>query len=309
MPSKITPAQGAAASDLDSFRHYPLVRLRRIYLEFLQILFKAAPVGYFHWSEEDEVSEIILQDESVVNPSVAGTRPAITLTRAPVSYNSLGFDDMLQYDIATGKKTKSVLIPGTMSINCVSRSSIETELLCGLVADALWMNREWLLARGFYEVGRQLSIGAPSPAGSIVPGDNGTGWYVCSVQSPFYIYRTSESTPLGVSVFNGAEITLNVPQAAVAPAQNVLNGTLGPPVGTYESVPSALPPDAAVAPELAGVRPEPDRVYDPLNPTREVTVKYVRAPNSRLATRRLLPIGNSTVVQSKSQALREKLKV
>jgi hypothetical protein len=115
---------------------------------------------------------------------------------------------MLAYNMASGAKKKTVLIPGTISINCCSRVPLEAEQLAWLVAEHLWMLRDVMRKWGFYDVGRNLAIGSPSPAGSIVQNDGGDEWYVVTITSPFQIGRISQSTPLGQRIASSVEITL-----------------------------------------------------------------------------------------------------
>jgi hypothetical protein len=152
-------------------------------------------------------SEIIITDESPINTTAVGIRPAITFTRGPVQSYTLGIDDMTHFDIETGKKRKSILIPGTMSINCCSRSDIETENLAWWISEAVWMHKEDLMKVGFFDIGRFV-IGSPSPAGSIVSGDSADEWFCTTISSPFQFHRTSERTPLGAPMLEHIDYTL-----------------------------------------------------------------------------------------------------
>lgn len=192
-----------------SAREQPLLQVRRIYAGFFQGLFYAAPHGSYHWDPDPRTTEIIITDENPIQTEVIGKRPAITFTRGPVQFVGLGIDDMLSYDARTGTKKKSMLLPGTMSINCCSRNDLESEYLAGVCAEQLWMHRELLMRAGFFEIGRNFLIGAPSPAGSIVAGDSADEWYVTTVNSPFHINRTSSFSPLNTRIAQDVAVRLS----------------------------------------------------------------------------------------------------
>jgi len=168
-------------------------------------LFQAAPRGSYHWDPNIAATEIVITDENPINLSVVGVRPAISFTRSPVQFFGLGMDDLDKYDFATGMKQKTMLVPGTMNINCCSRNDLESENLAWLYAEQLWLHREQLMRAGMFEIGRNMVIGFPSFLGSIVEDDGADEWYVTSVQSLFQFHRTFRSTPLGARVIQGVE--------------------------------------------------------------------------------------------------------
>jgi hypothetical protein len=203
---------------------------------------------------------------------------------------------MLNYDFETGKKTKSVLIPGTMSINCCSRVDIESEQLAWVIAEQLWMNRELLMKAGFFEIGRQFVIGAPSPAGSIVVGDSADEWYVTTVSSPFQFYRTSSFSPLGREIVSGIGLQLQTKGAQVH-----AKGPIEAP--QYNGQPSANLPYTVESTAPGVVSPMQPH---PLNPAQVVTVKSAnpRRPGLRAPAMggRTIPIQREPVEQSDAPA-------
>jgi len=189
-------------------RYNPLRFVREAYVRFIQGLFFAAPKGWYHWELDLEETDIVVSDENPIKTDVLGKRPCISCTRGPVALYTLGLDDMLQYNMQTGGKKKTILIPGTISINCCSRVPLEAEQIAWIVAEHLWMLRDTMRKWGFYDVGRNLAIGAPSPPGSIIQNDGGDEWYVVTITSPFQIGRISQTTPLGERIAASVEMTL-----------------------------------------------------------------------------------------------------
>jgi len=282
VPSKVQTTSPAGALDAGSFKHSPLERVRTLYVGFIQGLFRASPPGAYHWDADNESTEILITDESPVKLDTIGVRPAISVTRGPVQFFSLGFDDMLSYDFQTGRKTKSILVPGTMAVNCLSRVDIEADRLAWIVAENLLLHREMLMKLGFFEIGRRPAVGAPSPAGSLVMGDNADEYFVVTVTCPYQFYRTSQVTPLGVPILQHIEATL---RARLLP----IGGNCGVPANAGVDVPvgvtTCFPPHFSEASDVNGGTPNPGfpvpvllTAPHPMNPSQLVTVRSSR-PN------------------------------
>jgi hypothetical protein len=288
--SKVATTTASGAFEADSFKYSPLEHVRSLFAGFLQGLFQASPLGAYHWIDDDQTTEIYITGEAVAKAEVVGMRPSITLTRSPVQFYSLGLDDMLNFDFRTGKKKKTVLVPGTMIINCCSRAALESERIAWISAEQLWLHREMLMKMGFFEVGRQPAIGSPSPAGSIIQADEGDEWYVTSVSCPYQFYRTSQYTPLGQRVVREITMRLRTETTTVAEQFVTSNGHGGPPAGPAIGVPYQIeghlpPPFAPAASDVYGNTPNPGfgppelpRVPHPRNPAQYVTVRAAR-PN------------------------------
>jgi hypothetical protein len=314
MPSKVATTSPNGEFPEDSFKYSPLEHVRSLFAGFFQGLFQASPLGAYHWAEDNQTSEIYITGESVAKADVIGMRPAITITRSPVQFYSLGLDDMLGFDFQTGRKKKTVLVPGTMVVNCSSRVPLESERIAWVCAEQLWLHRDMLMQQGFFEVGRQPAIGSPSSAGSIVVADEGDEWFVTAVSCPFQFYRTSQITPLSQNVVR--EITMRM-RLAVVPVEEqfvTTDGHGGPPAGPaigppYEVERRLPPPFAPAASDVYGNTPNPGarapqlpRVPHPRNPAQYVTVRAAR-PNA-IAVRpagmggRPIPLAPSTVEES-----------
>ncbi len=282
MPSKAHEALPARSFPSSSFKYTPLRHVRVLFTSFVQGLFNAAPPGAFHWDSDLDATEIVITDENPIHIETLQSRPAITFTRGPVQFYSLGIDDMEFYDFRYEKKVKNILVPGTMSINCISRVDLETEDLAWVVAEHIWLLRELLLKEGFFELGRQISVGSPSPAGSLVANDQGDEAYVTTVSVPFQFPRQSAFTPLGRRIAESIELRVSAAGKRV--------NSQGPPQAGWEfplnevrSFPPSFAPDASdvysKTPDPAGVRESflPLQPH-PLNPAAMVTVRTVR-PN------------------------------
>ena len=291
MTAKVPTTSSTDALIEDSFRYSPLEHVRSLFVGFFQGLFHAAPRGAYHWEPLDDQSEIYISDESPVHGETLGQRPGISCTRGPVQFYSLGLDDMMSYDFRTGTKKKSVLVPGTMIVNCSSRVPLECERIAWICAEQLWLHRELLLKAGFFEIGRQPAIGAPSPAGSLISADSGDEWYVVSVTCPFQFYRTSQTSPLGKQIVHDMRLCLTTRLPRVEQQYARLGGHGGAmnapgadlPVGLEAQRPDAFAPRASDVyggtPQVDEEAPELQVVPHPLNPAQMVTVRASK-PNS-----------------------------
>ena len=288
MPSKIRQTRANGEWPDNDWRSGPLLTVRTIYIQFVQGLFSAAPKGNYNWSPLLEETEIVVTDENPINVEAIGKRPAVGFTRGPVQSYTLGQDDLLGYNFETGKKVKSVLIPGTMSINVCSRNDIESESLAWVIAEQLWMHRELLMRAGFFEIGRGFVIGAPSPAGSIVVADSSDEWYVTTVTSPFQFHRTSSFAPLGHYIMNNMNVSFRLQGIPTVPNQPVGDPAAGPPFQLETTAPGVEPP----------LQPHP------LNPAQTVVVRSVDPRRSGLRQPsmggRTIPIQGNGVEESET---------
>lgn len=282
MPSSVNTTNPTGGFPGSSFKYTPLRHVRVLLVSFIQGLFGAAPPNNYHWSPDEERSEIIIRSESPINVDVVGARPAISFTIGAVQFYSLGIDDMYSYDFALDRKVKIINVPGTMSINCCSRVQIECHDLAWIISEHIWLLRELLLKAGFFEIGRGIQIGPPTAAGSIVTGDSADEWYCSTINLPFQFTRKSAFTKLGAQIANNIQVNVNTHLAGVE------EGRGGPalagnefPVKVSEQFPPSFAPNAS---DVYGKTPDPagTRTYSlpiaphPLNPSKLVFVETIR---------------------------------
>lgn len=306
-----TSPNGAIPAD---WKYAPLEYMRALVVGFYQGLFHYAQRGWYHWENDDEQSEIYITDDEPVKAETIGPRPCISLSRGPISFYSLGLDDMLEYNQQTGQKKKSVLVPGTIILNCSSRVKLESERIAFICAEQLWLHRELLMKAGFFEIGRQPGISATSPAGSIIQNDGGDEWYATSVTCPFQFYRTSQVTPLGARVVQELQMNLHTRLRTVNQQYTTTGGhggalnTAGPevPVNIHTCPPAPYAPQAS---DVYGNTPNPGAPPPslptqphPLNPAVRVVVRGVRPNSPGLKPAgmggRAIPIASSSVEES-----------
>lgn len=280
MSSKVNETSAPDGFPDSSFKYTPLRHLRVIFVKFVQGLFGAAPVGSYRWVPDFDNTEIIISDESPIQTTRMQARPGVTFTRSSVQFYSAWNDDMMEFDFRTEQKTKSVLVPGTMSVNCISRVDLESEQIAWIIAEHFWLLRELLMKAGFFDAARQITISAPSPAGSIVAGDQADEYFSTVVGIPFQFYRTSAFTPLGRQIVRNIELSLET-EFKGPPTTGVAAQTHEFPLNITSNLPPSFAPDAG---DQYGRTYQPGRTVQPLplqphplNPSQLVTVRTVRA--------------------------------
>lgn len=284
-----------------SFKYTPLRHVRTLFVRFVQGLFSAAPPGSYHWDPDDSKTELLVSSEGRLDPEVVGQRPAVSMTRGPVQFYSLGLDDMHSYDVQTGRKEKVILVPGTMVLNCISRVALECEDLAWIIGEHLWLLRHLMMRAGFFDIGQRIQVGSPSAAGSIITNDSGDEFTVVPVSVPFQFPRKSSYAPLGQSVVTNIQQSLSISASHRLYSQGVPTGT-----NTHVCAPPSFAPQASDAygrsPDPAGLRADNlKKQPHPLNPSKLVFVRSVygnrpgqRSPNQA----RSVPIQDPCVEES-----------
>jgi hypothetical protein len=296
MSAKLPETAAYAEMPESSFKYNPLLHTRILFIKFVQGLFSALPEGCYRWSPDDSTTELYVTGEEEIKPEVVQRVPAVSFVRGPIQFYGVGLDDMEDFRFDTGKKTKGVLLPGTMTINACSRLSLESEHIAFVIADHIWLLRGLLMRQGMFDVGRGIQVGSPSKAGSLIAGDAGDEFFCTPISVPYQLTRLSSVTPLGQRVVQSIEQCISVrgPRRVLSEGAPASGHEL--PFGVKYSFPASFAPEALDTPEPhVSVQPHP------LNPAKQVCVRVVR-PNSAASnlyrSRAAIPIQPTCVEQS-----------
>lgn len=226
------------SSSLVNWAEQPLLLIRKICLSFMQGLFAQAEPGSFHWEPNLEETELVITDESPIKLDVVGKRPCISTVRGTVAWGKTSIDEMQSSNLATDQRQHTDLVSGTMTINCCSRESLESEYIAWIVANHSWLLRRLVIKHTpVHEFGRGQVVGAPSPAGAIVSGDSEGSWICTPIQIPFFLQISGKVTPLNLTMLRGIEANLNLSGAAqVGPTGVRGQATLETPAGSVGPV-------------------------------------------------------------------------
>lgn len=292
MPSRVSQTNPRGAFPQSSFRNTPLEHIETLLISFMQGLFGHLPVGSYRWTP-DETSEIHFAASAPVHVKDIGQRPAVTLTCGPLQFLSVGLDDMTGYHFDTGQKEKTVLVTGTMSINCSARVYLQSRQIAWIIWEHTWLLRELLLRAGFFDIGRSMMIGATTSAEQIILSDQGDEWVNTPVLCPFQFSRTSSVTPLGQHIVAGIEASIRAfQQQASSQGVPTAAGT-DLPFAWTASAPPAFAPNAS---DARGGTPNPGVTSSglplarhPLNPSQLVTVRIARGTRAGVRAAQQLP--------------------
>jgi len=137
--------------------------LKRITIEFLQVLFAARAPGSYHYDKDDTLTEIQITDQHAVDLEATHVRPAIVAVRGPLSWQGIGlgassFEFM---NIPTGTQTMNDLLTGSVALSCMSREGTEAENLAHIVFNSFKFFRPVLQKHGFFTI-KSMNIGGES---------------------------------------------------------------------------------------------------------------------------------------------------
>lgn len=187
-----------SASELDlTWANDPLNYTIKCFAAFLQTIWETAPRGCFHWTPSSEETELVITEDNPVYVDAVEKKPAISLVLGPTRFSGTALDELMTVKPVDGSSSHTDLIPGTMTLNCMARAIQECRFIAWQSARTIWNLRKLFLKElCFHEVGRNIQIGAVSPAGALVAGDTEGEWHAVAVQVPFFLQWSDTVTPL-----------------------------------------------------------------------------------------------------------------
>lgn len=193
-PSSTVHTDGPLES---SWLNDPLNYMVKAFICFLQTIYEVAPSGYFRWTPNPEESEIVITEENPIHVEAVDQRPVLSVIMGPTRFNGSSLDDLVNVSARDAKEIHTDLLPGTITINCVSRVPQEARFLAWNNARTIWaLRKQFIRETHIHEVGRNISISPVSPAGALVAGDTEGEWHSVSVSCPFFLQWTDSVTPL-----------------------------------------------------------------------------------------------------------------
>lgn len=207
MSSKVQTS-GSQPSDISSWGEDPLFHVTRLCLVFLQNLFKTAPrESGLQWDEDEELSQIIIQDEAPINADLVNKRPAIVSVLSGVQFAGIALDQLRDLDLKTGSRVHTDMVSGNITFNCLSRVKVRARKIGWLVGRHVWILRRELLLAGLHDIGQRINVGPVSPPGAVINGDPGEIRMVPTAV-PFHFQWTERVTPMNLQVMEGVKVTL-----------------------------------------------------------------------------------------------------
>lgn len=187
----------------------PLQYVTRVYLAFLQGIFSVFEAGAYRWSEDEQLSEINISDQSPFPFDRLEQRPAIVATMGPAQWANLSLDNLENLDFKTGKRRHSDLVSATMSLNVLAKMGPEARRLAWIVFSSIRRHNRLLQKNtGIHQVGNLMSMGQESAPGALVQPEADSEVVLVTVSSPFFFKWTEEITPLDAAKASAIQANL-----------------------------------------------------------------------------------------------------
>jgi len=170
----------------------PLYYFTLLYLSFLQGIFKQREEGNYRWSEDEELTEIIIADQ-VTN--VKETVPRIITARGPAQFMQLFCDDMVTRQLKRDERKRTALISIPMTFSIIAKIGVETQELAFFTAHNIWAHRILLQQHGIHKIDRNFSMSPETPTNAIFAPEVVPEGVMISLVVPFYIRWTSTMVP------------------------------------------------------------------------------------------------------------------
>jgi hypothetical protein len=137
--------------------------LKRITIEFLQVIFSTRAPGSYHYDADDNLTEVQISDQHAVDLAATHVRPAIIAVRGPLSWQGMGLgaSSFESQDRLTGKQIMSDMLTGSVAFSCMSREGTEAENLAHIVFNSFKFFRPVLQRNGFFTI-KSMNIGGES---------------------------------------------------------------------------------------------------------------------------------------------------
>lgn len=192
----------------------PLYHATRILLAFAQGLFKSLPNGQYHWSEDPEITEILITDQAPITSSVLNHRPAIVTVRGQAQFLNLHMGSFEDQDHLSGNKKFRDIISGSVTFNCLARVGVEASRIAWFIGSHVKYLRAFLQQQGpFTQIGQDVMLMGESPPGMLLQDPAEEGTINMPVVVPFFFpHRWEVKDP----TFSLASIEANIYERVVA---------------------------------------------------------------------------------------------
>lgn len=194
--------------DPQGFGEDPYLYFTKVYLTYLQGLFRQRPSGDWRWSESQDDTEIMITDQSPIPRDRVEERPAIVTMRGPTQFAGMTLDQLRSVDRKTGTREHTDLVTCTMTLNCIAKNGIEAQRLGWIVQRHLGIaNGKRILQRyGIFKIFDNIGCSGETPPGSLVAPEPTPEMVLVVVTSPFAFQWTERITPLDAPTFESAEV-------------------------------------------------------------------------------------------------------
>ena len=188
----IRPQQDDTKTDI---RSNPLAHAKRTFTYFLEELFKQDnPTGLLY-SKDPKVTGIIIKGAYAKNQETYQKKPMIVVDRGGAQIASRTLGSIENVDYKTGGYTRTEQVPFSLIARVISENEFVVEKLAWHITFSTFVLRHVLIRQGFYYVGNQMMVSAPTPPMGQVAGDQ-NNLTMIQLQLPCSHLMTGRFVPL-----------------------------------------------------------------------------------------------------------------
>jgi len=190
--ARIRPQANDGTTDI---RTSPLAHGKRIFMYFLQELFRDPNPTGFRYMDDDKETGIIIKGAFAKDQETYNTKPIIAVDRGGAQIQSRTLGSIEFVDYKTGGYTRTELIPFSLIARVLSENEYTAEQIAYFVASTTFLLRHVLIRQGFYHVGNQMVINPPMQPVGVVPADQ-AGLVMIQITMPCSHLMTGRFVPI-----------------------------------------------------------------------------------------------------------------
>lgn len=187
----------------------PMTQLVRVFVYFLQNLFRCYPEGSgMQWKPTEEHSEMIITGEKPEGTAIE-KRPHITCVLGSMKWSNLGLDQMQITNTNTGERTHTDLVPSTATYHCQAKNGTHAKRIAWNASQYTTVFRRIIMrGGGLHNVGTQHALSPEGPITQFTGPTPDSKLVEVQVTIPFY-WQPQWRIRRAAEIFNGMELNLN----------------------------------------------------------------------------------------------------
>jgi hypothetical protein len=200
----------------------PLAYYTNVFARFLQLIFATFPKGSYHWSDDDNQTDLLITDQSPITQEAVEKIPHIVVMRGAANPSGLALNLFQGADAESGRRDFTDLVSSVMTLTAISREGREAQRLASICRTYIRAFRRDLYRGGNIHFIGNIAVGPESSPGSMVTGDK-TGTAV-QVIVPFFYQDFWSVEPVDKLLLKGIDLRVTS-QAVAGIKQPSMNGS------------------------------------------------------------------------------------
>lgn len=195
--------------DKSSWASNPFLHAKRVYVNFLQFLFRAGNPLDLLYTEDIKTSQIVIIEGGKVNRERIGKFPVITVARDNARMVMGTFGSLYSQNVRE-KTVRKEMLTFTLIANIIAEDDIQADDIAYYIMRATWLNHDILSQEGFYSIGTDISATPPGSAINVVEGDSG-GLYLVRLILPVRVIVAAQIDPINLEILKKLWVKLQDP--------------------------------------------------------------------------------------------------